>query len=183
MIDIEQFFPQLSHFAHRTIFEEDRWVFEPLHRLADILMKLIEQEGAEKVDSLEGTTVVRDTDPAGKRGGKGLFVDRWIETAEAVHIASLDILIGKGVFLEPSAIIKGPALIGPGCEIRQGAYLRGNVLAGTGCILGHATEIKNSILMDHTECGHFNYIGDSVLGVPRQHGRGIETGEFSIQNS
>ena len=31
-------------------------------------------------------------------------------------------------------------------------------------MIGHATEIKNSIVMDHTEAGHFNYIGDSILG-------------------
>ena len=41
---------------------------------------------------------------------------------------------------------------------------RGNVLTGDHCILGHNTEIKNSILMDHTEAGHFNYVGDSILG-------------------
>jgi len=76
----------------------------------------------------------------------------------------LDICIGKGTILEPSAILKGPLVVGEGCEIRQGAYLRGNVLIGGHCVIGHCTEIKNSIVMDHTEAGHFNYIGNSIVG-------------------
>jgi len=76
----------------------------------------------------------------------------------------LGVFLDTGTVLEPSAIIKGPALIGKGCEIRQGAYLRGNVVIGDHCVIGHNTEIKNSILMNHTEAGHFNYIGDSILG-------------------
>ncbi len=181
MIAIEQFFPQLAHFAHRDLFQKDQWVFEPLTRLADILLALQRQADAETVATLEGTTVVAAEDPAGRRGGKGLILNRWIETASAVHIPALDIFIGKGVFLEPTAIIKGPALIGPGCEVRQGAYLRGNVLVGSACVLGHATEIKNSILMDHSECGHFNYIGDSVIGSHVNLGAGSKLANFQFR--
>ena len=35
---------------------------------------------------------------------------------------------------------------------------------GDNCVIGHCTEVKNSILMNHVEAGHFNYIGDSILG-------------------
>ena len=181
MIAIEQFFPRLQDFAHRDIFQDEDRVFDPLNRLEKILLQLIEREKAETVEPLEGTTVVTAEDPAAKRGGKGLYVNRWIETTAALHIPALDILIGKGVYLEPSAIIKGPAIIGAGCEVRQGAYLRGNVLTGTGCVLGHASEIKNSILMDHTECGHFNYIGDSILGCHVNMGAGSKLANFQFR--
>ncbi len=181
MIAIEQFFPQLAHFAHSDIFAQDEWAFEPLKELETHILKLIEQQSAETLTDLEGTTVVSASDPAGKRGGKGLIFNRWIETASAVHLPALDIWIGEGVFLEPTAIIKGPAIIGAGCEVRQGAYLRGNVLVGSRCVLGHATEIKNSILMDHTECGHFNYIGDSVVGSHVNLGAGSKLANFQFR--
>ena len=86
---------------------------------------------------------------------KGLFVQKWIKLDQAVYLKELQIFIGSGTRLEPSAIIKGPTVIGENCDIRQGAYVRGNVFAGEGCVIGHATEVKNSILMDHSEAGAF----------------------------
>jgi NDP-sugar pyrophosphorylase family protein len=87
-----------------------------------------------------------------------------VEIESPVLLRPLNIFLDQGTVLEPSAIIKGPALIGKGCEVRQGAYLRGNVVVGDHCVIGHNTEIKNSILMNHSEAGHFNYIGDSIIG-------------------
>lgn len=74
------------------------------------------------------------------------------------------ILIEKNTFLEQGAIIKAPTIIGSDSEIRQSAYIRGNVIIGNNSIVGHTTEIKNSILMDHSAAGHFAYIGDSIIG-------------------
>lgn len=75
-----------------------------------------------------------------------------------------DIQVGEGTVVEHGAMIKGPAIIGKNCEIRSGAYIRGNVFIGDNCIIGHCTEIKSSIVMNNSNCGHFNYVGDSILG-------------------
>ncbi len=83
---------------------------------------------------------------------------------EDLILREWNIFIGKGVVIEPTAMIKAPAYIGPGSEIRQGAYLRGNTIVGPKCTIGHNTEVKNSIFMGHTEAGHFAYVGDSILG-------------------
>ncbi|HPQ41992.1 MAG TPA: hypothetical protein PLV45_16610 [bacterium] len=72
--------------------------------------------------------------------------------------------VGKGSVIEPGALIKPPALIGRDTEIRHAAYIRGGALIGDHCTVGHATELKTAIFMDHSEAGHFAYVGDSVLG-------------------
>ncbi|MDJ0622626.1 MAG: hypothetical protein QNJ17_06655 [Desulfocapsaceae bacterium] len=82
--------------------------------------------------------------------------------------------IGKGVLIESGAMIKSPAIIGDFTEIRQSAYLRGYVLTGKGCVLGHATEIKHAIFLDNAKAGHFNYIGDSILGNNTNLGAGTK---------
>ncbi|MEA3506189.1 MAG: glucose-1-phosphate thymidylyltransferase, partial [Elusimicrobiota bacterium] len=44
-------------------------------------------------------------------------------------------------------------------------YVRGNVITGRDCVIGHATEVKNSVLLGNSKAGHFAYIGDSILGA------------------
>ncbi|NIQ02652.1 MAG: glucose-1-phosphate thymidylyltransferase [Nitrospinaceae bacterium] len=117
----------------------------------------------QRVTSLDGLMFSRN-DKLSRCSEPAVYAGRWVEIEEPVILDPLDIFLDKGTVLEPSAIVKGPAYIGKSCEIRQGAYLRGNILIGDYCVLGHNTEIKNSILMNHTEAGHFNYIGDSILG-------------------
>lgn len=73
-------------------------------------------------------------------------------------------LIHESVKIDHSAKIEGLALIGPNTEIRDGALLRKGVIIGENCKIGHATEVKHSILLNHVSAGHFNYIGDSIVG-------------------
>lgn len=83
-----------------------------------------------------------------------------------------DVYIGKNVQLPPFGYIEGPAYIGEGCVLRPGVYIRGNVIAGTGCVLGNSCEFKNSLLLDHVQVPHFNYVGDSILGSHAHLGAG-----------
>ncbi len=166
MIPIEKFFTHLNDFAHAQIFDSIERPWDPLKTLDKSIHSILQTNSAnaESVDALPGTTVADPSDQENAKIGKSLFVNQWLEIKSTVLIKPLGILIGKGTILEPSAILKGPLIIGEGCEIRQGAYLRGNVLIGSHCVIGHCTEIKNSIVMNHSEAGHFNYIGDSILG-------------------
>ena len=86
------------------------------------------------------------------------------EVSNQAHLEGSHIYISEGVKVEPGAFIKGPCFIGSGTEVRHGAYLRGNVYVGENCVVGHCTEVKHSVFLDGAKAGHFNYIGDSVLG-------------------
>lgn len=56
-------------------------------------------------------------------------------------------------------------IIGAETELRHGAFLRGNILVGAGAVVGNSCELKNVILFDHVQAPHYNYLGDSILGV------------------
>ena len=158
MKDLSLFFSDLDNEPYKTIFAEAERVWDPLKNLDYILQSLIQNifSKGSCASKLEGVCF--------DRNGEGIFVQQWMKLDQAVYLKNQDIFIGKGARLEPSVIIKGPAVIGENCDLRQGAYVRGNIFTGEGCIIGHATEVKNSILMNRCESGHFNYIGDSILG-------------------
>jgi len=86
------------------------------------------------------------------------------EVSNQAHLEGSHIYISEGVTVEAGAYIKGPCFIGKGTEVRHGAYIRGNVYVGENCVVGHCTEVKHSVFLDGAKAGHFNYIGDSVLG-------------------
>ena len=185
MIPIENFFTHLKDFAHNQIFDQIEWAWEPLKTLDKSIHSILKKNSpnAEFVDSLAGTTASNPGDQENAKIGKSLVVNQWMEIKTPVLIKPLGILIGKGTILEPSAILKGPLVIGEGCEIRQGAYLRGNVLIGSHCVIGHCTEIKNSIVMNHSEAGHFNYIGDSILGSHVNMGAGSRLANLQFRTA
>lgn len=162
MIETAELFPHLEHFRHRSLFDGVSAPWDVLKKLAPYLIDSL-QEISGDADTIETHAGLTITD--GSQGSDaGFFVKEWITLDAPTFFPKLGIFLGAGTKLEPSAIVKGPCIIGNNCDVRQGAFLRGNVLTGDRCTLGHATEIKNSILMNHTEAGHFNYIGDSVLG-------------------
>jgi NDP-sugar pyrophosphorylase family protein len=81
--------------------------------------------------------------------------------------------IGEDTVVEEGAMILGPAIIGRGCQIRHNAYLRENVIVGDGCVVGNSCEVKHSVLFNHVQVPHFNYVGDSVLGYRSHLGAGV----------
>lgn len=82
------------------------------------------------------------------------------------------VLVGNDVKIAATATIEGTAVIGHGCVLRPGAYLRGGVLAADWCVIGNSTELKNCVLMDRVQVPHYNYVGDSVLGLGAHMGAG-----------
>jgi len=96
-------------------------------------------------------------------------------------ISQIEEKIGRGgVFVHPSAIIgeyveiEGPCYIGPQAEIRHAAFLRKGSWICRGAVVGHASEIKNSILLPGSKAPHFNYVGDSILGIGANIGAGAK---------
>lgn len=94
-----------------------------------------------------------------------------------------DIWIGKNVTIDPSAVIRGPAIIGSDTEIRPSAFIRGSVIIGHGCVIGNSCELKNAIIFDKVQIPHFNYIGDSILGFSSHTGAGAITSNVKSDRS
>ena len=172
MKDLSLFFSDLNREPYKKIFSGGDRVWDPLKNLDSILQALFQN----KIGANLSVGVCLD------KNEKGLFIQKWIKLDQAVYLKEQDIFIGAGTRLEPTAIIKGPAVIGENCDIRQGAYVRGNVFAGEGCVIGHCTEVKNSILMDHSEAGHFNYIGDSIIGCHVNMGAGSRLANLQFRS-
>jgi NDP-sugar pyrophosphorylase family protein len=93
------------------------------------------------------------------------------------------VFIGKGTVVEPGAFISGPSIIGRNTEIRQGAYIRGKCIVGDRCVVGHATEMKNSIMLNDAKAGHFAYIGDSIIGNNVNLGAGTKCANLKLTHT
>lgn len=83
-----------------------------------------------------------------------------------------NVLIGKNVQIADSAHIEGRCIICHGAVIRHGAYIRGDVIIGEGATLGNSSEAKNCIMMKGSQAPHYNYVGDSILGIKTHLGAG-----------
>lgn len=88
------------------------------------------------------------------------------------------VFLAQDAVIGPHAYVQGPAWIGAGAQVGHAAMLRGNVVVGPGAKVGHATEVKRSILFDDAKAPHFNYVGDSVLGVGVNLGAGVKLANF-----
>ncbi len=184
MNDLTPFFNHLDDFAYKELFHGMETLWQPLQSLAASIEAILAglPSTVDRVQALDGCTfVARGT--LTRYPQAACHVERWIEVAKPTYIEPLGIVLGAGTVLEPSAILKGPAVIGSQCEIRQGAYVRGNVVTGDRCVIGHATEVKNSILMNHSEAGHFNYIGDSILGSYVNLGAGAKLANLEFRSA
>jgi len=183
MFELSDFFHHLDTFRYRAIFDGIEYPWEVVTRISKYIkeaFKEIARENESKI-TISGISAQNIRGDDGKVLEKMILVESMFKLKSPLFLKDLGIYIGKGTLLEPTAIIKSPAIIGSECEIRQGAYLRGNIIVGDNCILGHTTEIKNSVIMDHTEAGHFAYIGDSVLGCHVNLGAGTKIANLQLR--
>lgn len=93
------------------------------------------------------------------------------------------VCIHKTAIVYPNTCIEGPCIIQKNCVVRHGAFIRGNVYAGEKSILGNSCEFKNSILCEHVQTPHFNYVGDSILGPYAHFGAGVITSNIKSDQS
>jgi UDP-N-acetylglucosamine diphosphorylase / glucose-1-phosphate thymidylyltransferase / UDP-N-acetylgalactosamine diphosphorylase / glucosamine-1-phosphate N-acetyltransferase / galactosamine-1-phosphate N-acetyltransferase len=94
---------------------------------------------------------------------------------------SPDIYIGKNVRIEPHVYIQGPAIIDDDAFLGHGAFIRANTFVGKNAIVGHATETKNSVLLEESKAPHFSYVGDSILGQRVNLGAGTKLSNFPVK--
>lgn len=75
------------------------------------------------------------------------------------------VVLGKNSRIRSGSYIMGPVYIGEDCDVGPNTFLRKYTSIGNNVRIGNAVEIKNSIIMDHTNVNHLSYVGDSVIGA------------------
>jgi len=176
----ENFFLHLKQFEAKSIFQECQYLWSPLKKIESYILEKVSDREADSrpLDGFEQQALVGDNeDPSLKL----ILVNKYLKLQEPFISREMNIFIEEGVILEPTAIIKQHVYIGKNSEIRQGAYVRGNIIVGERCVVGHATEIKNVIMMNHSEAGHFAYIGDSIIGSYVNLGAGVKLANLQFR--
>jgi len=95
-----------------------------------------------------------------------------LEPGGTIHGA---VQVGSGTVIKAGTYIEGPVVIGRDCVIGPNAYVRGCTAIGDNVRIGQAVEIKNSVIMAHTNICHLSYVGDSVVGEGCNLGAGTIT--------
>lgn len=194
MLDCDAFF-DLTDNAHPQLLQGKAPVWEALNTLKEYMLDYTFQTIStspflKKHTPLERTLILYDntiidaehctiTEGKTTEGELQVFLNGELLPGASVLMAGAcfsgdTIEIGKGTLIETGTMIKSPTIIGDNNEIRQGAYLRGHIITGRGCILGHTTEIKHTIFLNDAKAGHFNYLGDSILGNNTNLGAGTK---------
>ena len=154
MLTAKDFF-DLTNFEHSALMRDDDWVWNCLENLDAYLAEWFENNPVTKPENI----------------------------ADTARLHGHDISIGKGTVIEDGVCIYGPTIIGKNCEIRQGAYIRGHAILGDNVILGHASEMKNSILLNNAKAPHFAYVGDSILGNDVNLGAGTKLSNLAVSSN
>ena len=90
------------------------------------------------------------------------------------------VIIGKNTTVMNGSYIEGPVVIGENCKIGPNCYIRSYTSIGDGCHIGNACEVKNSIVMNHSNVPHQNYVGDSVIGENCNLGSGCKVANLRL---
>lgn len=90
--------------------------------------------------------------------------------------------IGKNTIVRNGSYIIGPVFIGENCDIGPNCYIRANTSIGNNCKIGNAVEVKNSIIMNHSNVPHHNYVGDSIIGENCNLGSGTKVANLRLDN-
>lgn len=167
VVELSDLFDLNSGFRYMEIFEGNKYPWDAVKGISKYIRDCLHVCGREPepITIIDWGLLQEDVNKNGV-GNETLYVTKSVCLGRDIFlkISGYGIFLGAGTILEPAAFIQSPVIVGEKCEIRHGAYLRGNVIVGDKSVLGHTTEVKNSIIMNHSGAGHFSYIGDSIIG-------------------
>ena len=89
------------------------------------------------------------------------------------------IYIAKNSVVMEGSMLRGPLSIGENAVVKMGTKIYGATTIGPYCTAGG--EIKNSVMMNHSNKAHDGYLGDSILGAWCNLGAG--TSNSNIKNT
>lgn len=105
---------------------------------------------------------------------RGLFVEEGAQVLHSIiNTQTGPVYIGKNALVMEGCLIRGPVSIGEGAVVKMGTKLYGGTTIGPYCVAGG--EIKNSVMMSHSNKAHDGYLGDSVIGSWCNLGAGTST--------
>jgi bifunctional UDP-N-acetylglucosamine pyrophosphorylase/glucosamine-1-phosphate N-acetyltransferase len=90
------------------------------------------------------------------------------------------VIVGEGSKVMSGSYLEGPVVIGVDCLIGPNCYIRPATSIGNNCHVGNACEVKNTILMDHSNIPHQNYVGDSIIGQNCNLGAGTKIANLRL---
>jgi bifunctional N-acetylglucosamine-1-phosphate-uridyltransferase/glucosamine-1-phosphate-acetyltransferase GlmU-like protein len=93
-----------------------------------------------------------------------VIITEMISSLNDEYIVKDQIAIHHTAVIDPTAIIHGPAIIGEHAIVGCFALVRNGAWIGKKATIGAHGEFKNSIIMNNSVCGHFNFVGESMIG-------------------
>lgn len=87
-----------------------------------------------------------------------------LDTLPEEYDVSGGIAIHATAIVDPSTLIKAPAIIGPDCFVGPHGLLRSGVVLAQATTVGAGCEVKQSVVCRNSALAHFNYIGNSIVG-------------------
>lgn len=109
------------------------------------------------------------------------------ETAIKYNSATLvtkgKVQIGHGCIIGDYTVIEGPAYIGNNVEIGPHVYIRPGSVISDNCVVGHASEVKNAVMMEGSKISNHVFLGDSIMGVKSRMGGHCESANRKFDQS
>ena len=106
--------------------------------------------------------------------GDNIFLEEGAQvTCAILNAQSGPIYIGKNAHIMEGAIIRGPVTIGDHSTIKMGAQIYGPAAIGPDCKVGG--EIKDVVILGHSNKAHDGFLGNSIIGEWCNLGAGTTT--------
>lgn len=144
MIELDYYFQNLESFSEKEIFENCKYVWEPLNRIDEYL-----NEKVIKKDIKENKGVI----------------------GEFTSITG-NYIIGENTKIGANVTIEGPVIIGKNVTVQSGALIRPGSIIGDNAVIGHGCEAKHCIIQNNAKVQSFTFCGDSIIGKSTRIGSG-----------
>ncbi len=125
------------------------------------------------MQQMPGHPVTKTECPDGKIINQGGIIEDFVTIHGTVQI-------GENTRIKSGTYIEGPVIIGNNCQIGPNSYLRPYSVIGNHCKIGNASEVKGSVIMDHSAIPHLSYVGDSIIGSHVNFGCGSITANLRL---
>ena len=144
MKELNYYFKNIESFTEKEIFENTKFVWEPLSKLDNYLKeKIVDKD----IKINKGTT-------------------------EEFCSIQGNYFIDENTNIGANTTIIGPVIIGKNVTIMPGTLIRSGTIIGDNVVMGHGSEIKHSIIQNNAKIQSFTFCGDSIIGKSTRIGSG-----------
>ena len=93
------------------------------------------------------------------------------------------VVVEEGAVVRPFTVVEGPSYIGRRAVVGPNAHVRPYTVLLEGAHVGFSSQVKASIVMEHSNAPHLNYVGDSIIGEHSNLGAGTITANLRFDNA